>query len=100
MLSNHAEDVVQSMFGGALRARGGENEHHFLSLPLRVEPEMHGLLLAATRKEFCAYMTRQLKLKGGAATPPAPADEGGASGLDAAAGAPAVAEPGRALTCD
>lgn len=73
------------MFGAALRARGGEKEHHFPSLPLRVEPEMHGLLLAATRKEFCAYMTRQLK--GGAVAPPAPADEGGASGPDAAAGA-------------
>mmetsp|Transcript_17464 Transcript_17464/g.37726 ORF Transcript_17464/g.37726 Transcript_17464/m.37726 type:complete len:620 (+) Transcript_17464:181-2040(+) len=61
-LSNHAEDVV-SMFGNTLKERSGDPElkHPFLSLPFRVETEMHGLLLAATKKEFCQYMTRQIE---------------------------------------
>mmetsp|Transcript_38927 Transcript_38927/g.81429 ORF Transcript_38927/g.81429 Transcript_38927/m.81429 type:complete len:601 (+) Transcript_38927:212-2014(+) len=61
-LSNHAEDVV-SMFGNTLRERSNDPElkHPFLSLPFRVETEMHGLILAATKKEFCSYMTKQLE---------------------------------------
>ena len=51
------------MFGAALKERSGDqsNMTPFLSMPLRVEPEMHGLLLAATKKEFCTYMTQQLE---------------------------------------
>jgi len=60
-LSNHAEDVV-SMFSATLKERSGDElKHPFLSLPIRVEPEMHGLILAATKKEFCAYATKQLE---------------------------------------
>jgi len=68
--SNHAEDVA-SMFSAALKQRtsetlndkdDNESKHStFLSLPLRVEPEMHGLVLAATKKEFCSYMTKKLE---------------------------------------
>mmetsp|Transcript_15688 Transcript_15688/g.33969 ORF Transcript_15688/g.33969 Transcript_15688/m.33969 type:complete len:358 (-) Transcript_15688:1001-2074(-) len=54
--SNHAEDVA-SMFSAALKQRStsdtsDESHHTFLSLPLRVEPEMHGLVLAATKKRI------------------------------------------------
>lgn len=61
-ISNHAEDVM-SMFASALKQRhiGTSTEHPFLSLPLRVEPEMHGLIVAATKKEFCTFMTKQLE---------------------------------------
>ena len=64
-ISNHAEDVI-SMFGAAMKQRypdnSSSNEHPlFLSLPLLVEPEMHGLIVAATKKEFCAFMTKQLE---------------------------------------
>jgi len=59
-MSNHAEDV-SSMFGAALKQRvGDDSKGHFLSFPIRIEPEMNGLMLAATKKEFCSYMTRQL----------------------------------------
>lgn len=63
-ISNHAEDV-QSMFAASLKQRSTSNnnaDHPFVSLPLRVEPEVHGLLLAATKKEFCNYMTKQLEI--------------------------------------
>ncbi len=61
-ISNHAEDVM-SMFAAALKQRqsGNISDHPFLSLPLRLEPEMHGLIVAATKKEFCAFMTKQLE---------------------------------------
>jgi len=59
-MSNHAEDV-SSMFGAALKQRAGDDSKgHFLSFPIRIEPEMNGLMLASTKKEFCSYMTRQL----------------------------------------
>lgn len=62
--SNHKEDVA-SMFSAGLKQRSSstdESKHAtFLSLPLRVEPEMHGLVLAATKKEFCSFMTKQLE---------------------------------------
>lgn len=62
-ISNHAEDVVD-MFGAALKQRSGDDDHKpFLSVPLRVETEMHGLILAATKKEFCHYMTKRLETK-------------------------------------
>jgi len=68
-LSNHAEDVV-SMFGAELRERSDDKlKNPFLSLPLRVEPEMHGLILAATKKECCSYMTKQLESGNTSATP-------------------------------
>lgn len=61
-LSNHAEDVV-SMFGHTLKERSADPElkHPFLSIPLRVETEMHGLILVATKKQFCTYMTKQIE---------------------------------------
>lgn len=61
-ISNHTEDVM-SMFSLGLKQRHPSNvsEHPFLSLPLRVETEMHGLIVAATKKEFCAFMTKQLE---------------------------------------
>ncbi|KAL7536804.1 hypothetical protein ACHAXR_007404 [Thalassiosira sp. AJA248-18] len=61
-LSNHAEDVV-SMFSAAQKERNCESKttSSFLSLPIRVEPEMNGLILAATKKEFCSYMTKQFE---------------------------------------
>ena len=60
-LSNHAEDV-QSMFSAALKKRHrDESKGSFLSIPLRVEPETSGLILAATKKEFCSYTTKQLE---------------------------------------
>ena len=60
-LSNHAEDVV-SMYSAALKERhGDESKTPFLSLPLRVDTEMHGLILVATKKEFCSYMSKQLE---------------------------------------
>ena len=61
-ISNHAKDVM-SMLASALKQRhiGTSTEHPFLSLPLRVEPEMHGLIVAATKKEFCTFMTKQLE---------------------------------------
>ena len=62
-ISNHAEDVV-SMFSAALKERSGctdqSNVPH-VSIPLRVEPEVHGLILASTKREFCAYMTKQIE---------------------------------------
>ncbi|KAL9179140.1 hypothetical protein ACHAXT_000182 [Thalassiosira profunda] len=62
-LSNHAEDA-SSMYSAALKERLGEDSHPFLSLPLRIEPEAHGLVLAATKKEFCSYLTKQVELAG------------------------------------
>jgi len=56
-ISNHAEDVA-SMYGAALQQRSGDEKGYFLSFPLRIEPEMNGLMLAATKKEFCSYMTK------------------------------------------
>lgn len=61
--SNHAEDVI-SMFSATLKQRGsaeGGSDSTYLSIPHRVEPEMHGLILAATKKEFCSYMTKKLE---------------------------------------
>lgn len=61
--SNHAEDVL-SMFGKALKERSEDPElKQYLSLPLRVETEVSGLVLAATKKEFCSYMTKQIDEK-------------------------------------
>jgi len=50
------------MFGSSLKQRDpAANDHPFVSIPLVLEPEMNGLLLAATKKEFCGYLTKQLK---------------------------------------
>ena len=50
------------MFQSSLKQRHPDgSEHPFVSVPLRVEPEVHGLLLAATKKEFCHFMTKQLQ---------------------------------------
>lgn len=67
-ITNHAEDVI-TMYGAALKQRSGCNDQSkpYLSIPIRVETEMHGLVLAATNKAFCHYMTTQLESK--AATP-------------------------------
>ena len=58
--TNHAEDVL-SMYGAALKERQGvEAQTKHLSIPLRAETEMNGLLLVSTKKEFCSYMNEQL----------------------------------------
>ena len=50
------------MFGSSLKQRDPTaSDHPFVSIPLVLEPEMNGLLLAATKKEFCGYLTKQLK---------------------------------------
>jgi len=58
-ITNHAEDVT-SMYTAALKQRHGDEKVPHVSIPVRMEPEMNGLLLVSTKKEFCAYMTRQL----------------------------------------
>jgi hypothetical protein len=57
--SNHAEDVV-SMYTASLKERRECNAPH-VSIPLRIETECYGLTLASTKKEFCAYTTKQLE---------------------------------------
>lgn len=104
-LSNNAEDV-SSMFSAALgeRSKDDSRTHPFLSMPLRVEPEMHGLLLAATKKEFCSYMTKQLDAAakadddGAASATAAPGDADAAADDDAPSLA-GVAKTYRCLVC-
>ena len=57
--TNHAEDVA-SMYGAALKERHGDMHTKHISIPLRAETEMNGLLLVSTKKEFCTYMNEQL----------------------------------------
>jgi len=57
--TNHAEDVA-SMYGAALKERHGEKSTKHISIPLRAETEMNGLLLVSTKREFCSYMHEQL----------------------------------------
>ena len=57
--TNHAEDVA-SMYGAALKERHGDKSTKHISIPLRAETEMNGLLLVSTKREFCSYMHEQL----------------------------------------
>lgn len=59
--TNHAEDVA-SMYAAALKERHGDKSTKHISIPLRAETEMHGLLLVSTKREFCSYINEQLQL--------------------------------------
>ena len=61
-LSNHSEDVT-SMYTLGLKERHGDDHVPHVSIPLRMETEMNGLLLVSTKKEFCAYMMHQIDAK-------------------------------------
>ncbi len=58
--TNHAEDVA-SMYAAALKERHGDKSTKHISIPLRAETEMHGLLLVSTKREFCSYINEQLQ---------------------------------------
>lgn len=61
--TNHAEDVL-SMYSAALKERHGvEAKTNHLSIPIRAETEMHGLLLVSTKKEFCSYINEQFSAR-------------------------------------
>ena len=101
--SNHAEDVV-SMFRAARKERaavdgGGGGERSFLSAPLLVEPETHGLTLAATRKEFCGYMVNRLAEKHANAHANANAGERAAGGDGGAPAPGGLVKTYRCLVC-
>ena len=58
--TNHAEDVA-SMYGAALKERHGDKStKQHISIPMRAETEMNGLLLVSTKREFCTYINEQL----------------------------------------
>ena len=57
--TNHAEDVA-SMYGASLKKRHGDKSTKHISIPMRAETEMNGLLLVSTRREFCTYINEQL----------------------------------------
>ena len=58
--TNNAEDVA-SMYSAALKERRGENaSSKHISIPLRAETEMNGLLVVSTKREFCSYMNDQV----------------------------------------
>lgn len=57
--TNHAEDVA-SMYGAALKERHGDKSTKHISIPIRAETEMNGLLLVSTKREFCTYINEQL----------------------------------------
>jgi hypothetical protein len=49
------------MYRASLKEERGDEAHTpHVSIPIRMEPEMYGLTLASTKKEFCAYITKQL----------------------------------------
>lgn len=48
------------MYTSSLKSRRDCNIPH-VSIPLRIETECYGLTIASIKKEFCAYMTKQLQ---------------------------------------
>jgi hypothetical protein len=52
------------MYSAALKERHGvETDTKHLSIPIRAETEMHGLLLVSTKKEFCSYINEQFSAR-------------------------------------